>query len=116
MIRRPPRSTLFPYTTLFRSAGGIRDGILLACCRDVQRTYAIQDVLDLAEGAFGKNQKKIAASYAHSKVGTGNAFFQRFAKTLTKSSIPRFPLRWMNNRNSVTWTLATVDAGVLPRD
>src|SRR2546430_5580305 len=23
MIRRPPRSTLFPYTTLFRSPGGI---------------------------------------------------------------------------------------------
>src|SRR5438132_8148265 len=26
MIRRPPRSTLFPYTTLFRSAGGDRRG------------------------------------------------------------------------------------------
>src|SRR2546430_7306250 len=25
MIRRPPRSTLFPYTTLFRSAGAIAD-------------------------------------------------------------------------------------------
>src|SRR3712207_7403255 len=24
MIRRPPRSTLFPYTTLFRSAGRLR--------------------------------------------------------------------------------------------
>src|SRR2546422_2502126 len=24
MIRRPPRSTLFPYTTLFRSCGGLR--------------------------------------------------------------------------------------------
>src|SRR5438445_12476001 len=24
MIRRPPRSTLFPYTTLFRSDGGIK--------------------------------------------------------------------------------------------
>src|SRR5260221_6739751 len=23
MIRRPPRSTLFPYTTLFRSTGGV---------------------------------------------------------------------------------------------
>src|SRR2546427_7124328 len=23
MIRRPPRSTLFPYTTLFRSVGGL---------------------------------------------------------------------------------------------
>src|SRR3712207_7741520 len=33
MIRRPPRSTLFPYTTLFRSAGvsptwGTLDGML----------------------------------------------------------------------------------------
>src|SRR5256885_9947460 len=26
MIRRPPRSTLFPYTTLFRSAIGLGDG------------------------------------------------------------------------------------------
>src|SRR2546426_9458544 len=26
MIRRPPRSTLFPYTTLFRSGPGRRDG------------------------------------------------------------------------------------------
>src|SRR3712207_7747667 len=25
MIRRPPRSTLFPYTTLFRSVGGFSD-------------------------------------------------------------------------------------------
>src|SRR2546426_9311924 len=28
MIRRPPRSTLFPYTTLFRSAGGKTGGRL----------------------------------------------------------------------------------------
>src|SRR3712207_8967104 len=30
MIRRPPRSTLFPYTTLFRSALGVIDRILIA--------------------------------------------------------------------------------------
>src|SRR3712207_8839780 len=29
MIRRPPRSTLFPYTTLFRSLADIRVGVLL---------------------------------------------------------------------------------------
>src|SRR2546430_5796947 len=29
MIRRPPRSTLFPYTTLFRSAAGIPLGDIL---------------------------------------------------------------------------------------
>src|SRR3712207_8298457 len=28
MIRRPPRSTLFPYTTLFRSAGVLADFLL----------------------------------------------------------------------------------------
>src|SRR3712207_7825324 len=28
MIRRPPRSTLFPYTTLFRSGGELRSGPL----------------------------------------------------------------------------------------
>src|SRR5260370_19247574 len=31
MIRRPPRSTLFPYTTLFRSAAG-RHGVACAVC------------------------------------------------------------------------------------
>src|SRR3712207_8515320 len=30
MIRRPPRSTLFPYTTLFRSPGGSPDSIAKA--------------------------------------------------------------------------------------
>src|SRR2546429_6387200 len=30
MIRRPPRSTLFPYTTLFRSHRGRVDGAALA--------------------------------------------------------------------------------------
>src|SRR5256885_13284921 len=34
MIRRPPRSTLFPYTTLFRSQGG-------------QRAYAAQNGVSL---------------------------------------------------------------------
>src|SRR3712207_8984747 len=30
MIRRPPRSTLFPYTTLFRSGRGVRAGARVA--------------------------------------------------------------------------------------
>src|SRR3712207_8621529 len=28
MLRRPPRSTLFPYTTLFRSSGFTPDGVV----------------------------------------------------------------------------------------
>src|SRR3989454_2874511 len=35
MIRRPPRSTLFPYTTLFRSGGGVRRRDLVVLGGDV---------------------------------------------------------------------------------
>src|SRR2546423_4378156 len=32
MIRRPPRSTLFPYTTLFRSYSGVRASVIEMLC------------------------------------------------------------------------------------
>src|SRR3712207_7315092 len=42
MIRRPPRSTLFPYTTLFRSEAArreltIRESLALLCEREIAR-------------------------------------------------------------------------------
>src|SRR5438094_5580250 len=43
MIRRPPRSTLFPYTTLFRSRSGGADAARLAdqpAVRGLQRDHA----------------------------------------------------------------------------
>src|SRR5688572_32722438 len=42
MIRRPPRSTLFPYTTLFRSGGpdGIFSSALAACVARARTTRA----------------------------------------------------------------------------
>src|SRR3712207_8895948 len=48
MIRRPPRSTLFPYTTLFRSA-------------DLERRFsALRDLLDPADGLWIAWPKKAA--------------------------------------------------------
>src|SRR2546430_7491982 len=41
MIRRPPRSTLFPYTTLFRSAG-----------TNIERADAVREVI-VSAGAIG---------------------------------------------------------------
>src|SRR3712207_7625025 len=41
MIRRPPRSTLFPYTTLFRSAAGVR-----AAAEDEQQVGEPVEVAD----------------------------------------------------------------------
>src|SRR5687768_18174526 len=39
MLRRPPRSTLFPYTTLFRSDGGLVALRLLRVEDDRQRSF-----------------------------------------------------------------------------
>src|SRR5688572_30953743 len=50
MIRRPPRSTLFPYTTLFRShlrAAGAEDRRLVALLR--HRTADLQGVVRRSE-------------------------------------------------------------------
>src|SRR3712207_7873932 len=59
MIRRPPRSTLFPYTTLFRSEGA-RDGqgvgadrqagvVTICSCSPNERSY---EIAELQHGAF----------------------------------------------------------------
>src|SRR3712207_8346669 len=48
MIRRPPRSTLFPYTTLFRSFAEVAEagGLLAAHCED-------RDILTASERSLG---------------------------------------------------------------
>src|SRR2546430_1407939 len=51
MIRRPPRSTLFPYTTLFRSAGGRGH---LSSRRQRPLRQAARSCVDRAGGSSGK--------------------------------------------------------------
>src|SRR3712207_8476339 len=51
MIRRPPRSTLFPYTTLFRSGGGGRGMKVAESEADLSR--ALSAARSEARMAFG---------------------------------------------------------------
>src|SRR5690554_7682265 len=44
MIRRPPRSTLFPYTTLFRSAAEVLDSVIVAHAQTQQAQVALDHV------------------------------------------------------------------------
>src|ERR1051326_4854671 len=66
MTRRPPRSTLFPYTTLFRSHSECSDGWteqdpqrIQHACRDWNGNYIVdgspeQVLLHLPDGRFGE--------------------------------------------------------------
>src|SRR2546430_13287452 len=63
MIRRPPRSTLFPYTTLFRSA---EVGTLEAAVKNAEQQVTELKQMALAslakfQGALDDRQKKILA-------------------------------------------------------
>src|SRR2546426_6401318 len=59
MIRRPPRSTLFPYTTLFRSDA--RQGALLLAARQAWRL----GLPGTAPGAMGPVQDRVPRGHAH---------------------------------------------------
>src|SRR3712207_9490686 len=68
MIRRPPRSTLFPYTTLFRSVGSIAEaGVYVAMAKGYFRDEGIEieserfDSVVRAIPALGTNQVDVGA-------------------------------------------------------
>src|SRR5437667_8513071 len=67
MIRRPPRSTLFPYTTLFRSAVGVV-ALVVSLMSGVDRGWRVALVVPFWAGADRKstrlNSSHITISYA----------------------------------------------------
>src|SRR3712207_8899376 len=96
MIRRPPRSTLFPYTTLFRSdvqaAGGVDDEDVLALLLGaVERPRGDVDgvairalLVDLGPG--DRKSTRLNSSHA-------NISYAVFCLKKKKNSNPRAPAR-----------------------
>src|SRR2546430_9597447 len=75
MIRRPPRSTLFPYTTLFRSGFGEGDAqhsrprARGSRVRSLHRTDANErSERRGAEGAQGRDRKSTRLNSSHSQI------------------------------------------------
>src|SRR3712207_8067471 len=58
MIRRPPRSTLFPYTTLFRSRGEVQDAAAVAEDHVAARA-AVQLVVALATEHHERQRREL---------------------------------------------------------
>src|SRR5260221_1917072 len=62
MIRRPPRSTLFPYTTLFRSQDGFRcwtEGMIQSCNRCTG---------SFLEGLYSEDRKSTRLNSSHTVI------------------------------------------------
>src|SRR2546430_6700980 len=99
MIRRPPRSTLFPYTTLFRSAVG--DGALarrLAAPhgdRHAERTAVTGD--DLADLAVAPDAQRLALEHhAQAEVGRQDRKSTRLNSSHSQISYAVFCLKKKN--------------------
>src|SRR2546427_6402599 len=69
MIRRPPRSTLFPYTTLFRSHGGVPPGgVPLAHEGQAQRGQAGPRRSPVHPHQRGRDRKSTRLNSSHSQI------------------------------------------------
>src|SRR3712207_8604208 len=102
MIRRPPRSTLFPYTTLFRSRGGLPVGEISGMVRVRVDAAAVEHVFEVACGldsmAVGEDQ--VIAQVRRSEEHTSELQSRQYLvcrlllakKQTTASPTPRSPL------------------------
>src|SRR2546430_8417742 len=65
MIRRPPRSTLFPYTTLFRSILGLEHPVVAAARRVLEVRGATQRLAPEARGGVDVRGVAVDRSEEH---------------------------------------------------
>src|SRR3712207_8025206 len=75
MIRRPPRSTLFPYTTLFRSVGVVPtrstvQGLAAIAVADPTRRFG-DDVIAMAEAAAATRWAEVTVAEQQALTSAG---------------------------------------------
>src|SRR5689334_24232233 len=93
MIRRPPRSTLFPYTTLFRSAERNADQVLLG-----ERIETTEQCLQGSQFAFpapgttrvcNRDRKSTRLNSSHSSISYAVFCLKKKKKNKNKTIIRR---------------------------
>src|SRR5258708_18771857 len=98
MIRRPPRSTLFPYTTLFRSriAPNLITQILVDLQDDSQVPAGIGvggekgDPLDCARIQVDQDRKSTRLNSSHQIISYAVFCFKKKKKNRSTTAIPSF--------------------------
>src|SRR3712207_7623488 len=90
MIRRPPRSTLFPYTTLFRSSRARRLGTLRSAAVPASGGPAREP---LRHAAAGPNKCRPEGYFGRSEEHTSELQSRQYlvCRLLLEKNIPPFP-------------------------
>src|SRR5688572_31716644 len=88
MIRRPPRSTLFPYTTLFRS------GLRAVMPRTAARERSAQQHSRITEGSRERDRKSTRLNSSHSQIS--------YAVFCLKKKKKKKPLHMHNTKHNTS--------------
>src|SRR5689334_24689438 len=89
MIRRPPRSTLFPYTTLFRSDRGVEHGedfrvrVRIVELEDIGRALSAHRALECLKS--GEDRKSTRLNSSHSSISYAVFCLKKKKKTPTRT-------------------------------
>src|SRR2546430_9277327 len=86
MIRRPPRSTLFPYTTLFRSVV-LKNSNLFVVNQNFKNPYVESWNLAIQQSLPGKIGRSTRLNSSHSQISYA-VFCLKKKKTRSEQSIP----------------------------
>ena len=89
MIRRPPGSTLFPYTTLFRSAAMDKKMVLIDLA-DAQNTFYMEDMVTDWLGYFPSRSEEHTSELQSRRNLVCRLLLEK------KKNIKKFKKRWMH--------------------
>src|SRR3712207_8341384 len=87
MIRRPPRSTLFPYTTLFRSNGLHLEGRMLEILERLETIKPVYAVTDAVPRDKLRDRKSTRLNSSHANISYA-AFCLKKKKIAYSLSMP----------------------------
>src|SRR5256885_6330171 len=93
MIRRPPRSTLFPYTTLFRSISGTARETRVAILEDDRLVELLVDRPDDPPGAQQGDRKSTRLNSSHLVISYAVFCLKKKKKLTAKMSKCALPVR-----------------------